>query len=156
MTEVNYSEYKLWERELIFKELHKDLPEPQYAIAWEDPREPDTPMKVTVPSPTWLAMAMHGGILPPVESYWELKKDEAQPDFKRHTRGHLLHDTEPMPAMTEEEAMEYLIMKDIPPHVWHSYNGNRQIIRIVKRDLIPTDRSYRNAWRLSQIEEEQV
>lgn len=156
MTEVNYSEYKLWERELIFKDLNKDLPEPQYAIVWEDPRTPDDPMKVTVPSPTWLAMAMHGGILPPVEVYWELKKDEAQPGFRRHTRGHLLHETPPVPAMTEEEAMEYLIQKDIPPHVWHGYQGNRQIIRIVRRDMIPTNREYRNAWRIKQIEEDLV
>lgn len=41
MTEINYSEYKLWEREQIFQHLHKDLPEPQYAIIWEDPAEPD-------------------------------------------------------------------------------------------------------------------
>lgn len=154
MTQINYSEYKLWERELIFKELHKDLPDPQYAIIWEDPHEPDEPMKVTIPSPTWLAMAMHGGILPPVEVYWELKKDEAQPGFRRHTRGHLLHDTLPVPAMTEEEAMEYLIQKDIPPHVWYSYSGNRQIIKIVRRDMVPTNREYRNAWRIKQEIEE--
>jgi len=153
MTEINYSEYKLWEREIIFAQEHKDLPEPNYAIIWEDPRSPDDPMKITVPSPTWLAMAMHGGILPPVEVYWELKKDEAQSGFKSHTRGHLLHDTPPIPVMTEEEAMEYLVQKDIPPHVWHNYNGNRQIIKIVPRNLIPTDRSNRNAWRINQMGE---
>lgn len=150
---IDYSNYKLWERESIYQEKYKDHPEPNYAITWEDPNEPDSPMKITIPSPVWLGMAMHGGILPPVEVYWELKKDEADPNFKRHTRGHLLHDTKPCDAMTEEEAMEYLIMKDIPPHVWYSYKGNREIIRIVPRDKISINRDYRNAWRVSQIEE---
>lgn len=147
---MNYNEYRLWERELIFKQLNKDLPEPKYAIVWEDPSEPDEPLRITVPSPTWLAMALHGDILPPVEVYWELKKDEAKPDFKYHTKGYLLHDTPPIPAMTEEQAMEYLIQKDIPPHVWYGYNGNRKIIKIVPRNLIPTNREFRNAWRIKQ------
>ena len=43
-----------------------------------------------VPDPNWMACALQGGILPPVEVYWELAKDEAQPDFKKHTRGYLL------------------------------------------------------------------
>jgi len=147
---TDYSQYKLWEREAIFRHLHKDLPQPNYAILWEDPDDLDAPAKVTVPSPTWLAMAMHGGILPPVEVYWALKEDEAKPDFKRHTRGHLLHDTPPMRALTEEEAMEYLIMKDIPPRVWAEYQGNRTIMKIIPRHLVPTDRTFRNAWKIKQ------
>jgi len=147
---MTYSDLPLWQRELIFKAEHKDLPEPSYAILWEDPDDLDAPAKVTVPSPTWLAMALHGGILPPVEVYWALREDEAQPGFKRHARGHLLHETPPVGPMTEEEAMEYLVMKDIPPHVWHGYNGNRQILKIVPRRLVPTDRTYRNAWKIKQ------
>ena len=158
ITGVDFSQYKLWEREQIFSHVCNEngvtCEQPKYAICWEDPANPDEPMKVTTPSPTWLAMAMHGGILPPVEVYWELKKDEAQPGFTRHTRGYLLHDTPPIPAMTEEEAMEYLIMKDIPPHVWHGYKGNRQIIKIVPRSMIPNDRSFRNSWRIDQFTEE--
>ena len=69
----------------------------------------DEPAKVTHPDPNWMACALNGGILPPVWVYWELKKDEAQPDFVKHTRGYLLHNTEPVKAMTEEEAIEYLI-----------------------------------------------
>lgn len=150
LEQIDYSQYPLWQRELIFKELHKDLPQPQFAILWEDPDDLDAPAKVTVPSPIWLAMAMHGGILPPVEVYWALREDEAQPDFKRHTRGHLLHETPPVDAMTEEEAMEYLIMKDLPPSVWRDYQGNRTIMKIVPRNLVPTDRTMRNAWRITQ------
>lgn len=152
---IDYSQYKLWEREIIFNDQNNGkFDQPKYAIVWEDPNDIDGPMRITVPSPTWLAMAIHGGILPPVEAYWELYKDQGEPDFTHHTRGYLLHDTKPCDPMTEEEAMEYLIMKDIPPHVWHNYKGNRQILRIVPRSLIPTNREYRNAWRLAQIEED--
>jgi len=145
------SQYKLADRELIFRQQHKDLPQPNYAILWEDPDDPEAPAKITVPAPTWLAMAMHGGILPPVEVYHSLAEDEAQEGFKRHTRGHLLHDTPPVGPMTEEEAMEYLVMKDIPPRVWRDYQGNRTILKIVRCDQIPTDRSNRNAWRMEMV-----
>jgi len=148
----NAEQYKLYER---IAWAHKNLErvEPKYAILWEDPDDPDAPCKVTNPAPEWLAMALHGGLLPPVWVYWELKKDEAQPGFKRHTRGHLLHETPPIPAMTEEEAMEYLIQKDIPERVWKDYKGNRTILKIVPRHLIPSDRSFRNAWNIKQEKE---
>ena len=55
--------------------------------------------------------------------------------------------------LTEEEAMEYLVKKDLPPRVWRDYRGNRTILKIVPRALIPTDRSNRNAWRLDQVQE---
>jgi len=148
---TDYSQYKLWEREALFKSIHKDLPQPNYAILWEDPDDLDAPAKVTTPSPAWLAMAMHGGILPPVDVYWALAEDEAQEGFKRHTRGHLLHESKPVGPMTEEEAMEYLVMKDIPPRVWRDYEGNRTILKIVRRDQIPTNRSNRNAWRMEMV-----
>ena len=83
----------------------------EFCIVWEDPDNLDEPAKVTHPDPNWMACALNGGILPPVWVYWELKKDEAQPDFVKHTRGYLLHNTEPVKAMTEEEAIEYLIQK---------------------------------------------
>ena len=158
ITGVEWSKLKLWEREQFFqhvvKEAGHDFEQPPYAVLWEDPREPDEPARVTTPSPVWWAMALHGGILPPVEVYWALKEDEAEMGFKRHKRGHLLHETTPMRALTEEEAIEYLIMKDLPPAVWRDYKGNRTILRIVPRHLVPTDRRYRNAWRIKQIERE--
>lgn len=147
---TDYSKYKLWEREMIFKDQHKDLPQGNYAIMWEDPAEPDAPMKVTRPSPTWLALAMHGGILPPVEVYHALAEDEAKAGFTRHTQGHLLHETPPVGPMTEEEAMEYLVQKEIPTRVWRDYRGNRSILRIVPVELVPTDRTHRNAWKINQ------
>ena len=59
-------------------------------VVYEDPEDMDNPAKVLVPDPNWMACALQGGILPPVEVYWELAKDEAQPDFEKHTRGYLL------------------------------------------------------------------
>ena len=80
----------------------------EYCVVWEDPHEPDAPAKVLHPTPEWMACALQGGILPPVSSYWELKRDEQTPGFKHHTRGpELLHNMKPIGAMTEEEAIEY-------------------------------------------------
>ena len=154
---TDYSTMPLWARELDFIPKAKakgPLPDPQFAILWEDPDAPDNPACVTIPSSEWLAMAMHGGILPPVEVYWALAEDEAQPDFKQHTRGHLLHETQPVQAMTEEEAMEYLVKMVLPTRVWKTYTGNRTILKIVPRSLIPADRAYRNAWNINQTEME--
>ena len=151
---TDYASMKLWERELVFTAEHKDHPQGQYAILWEDPSEPEAAAAVTRPSPVWLAMAMHGGILPPVEVYHALKDDSEAPGFTKHTRGHLLHETPPLPEMTEEEAMEYLVMKDIPRRVWKDYKGNRCIMKIVPVELIPSDRSFREAWTINQNEME--
>lgn len=163
ITGVEWANFSLWTREQIFAEVCKehgvvfDQEQVEFAVMWEDPRTPDEPMKITVPSPQFWAMALHGGILPPVEVYWALAHDEAQPGFVRHTRGHLLHETPPMRAMTPEEAIEYIIMKDLPPAVWRDYKGNRTILRIVPRAAVPTNRALRNAWRITQeapLEEE--
>ena len=111
----------------------------------------DEPSKILVPDPNWMACALQGGILPPVESYWELKKDEEQPDFKKHTRGYLLHETEPVGPMTEEEAIEYLIKKDIPSHIWKTWNdGNKPKMVICRTHQLPSTREWRNAWKINE------
>tara|TARA_R110000782_G_scaffold95466_1_gene179469 strand:- start:6 stop:308 length:303 start_codon:yes stop_codon:yes gene_type:complete len=93
---------------------------------------------------------MHGSILPPVWVYHELAKDEATEGFTKHTRGYLLHNTEPVEAMTEEEAIEYLIMKDCPQSVWQTWNeGNKPKMVICRKDQLPATREWRNAWRIS-------
>jgi hypothetical protein len=98
-----------------------------------------------------MACALNGGILPPVWVYWELKKDEAKPDFVKHTRGYLLHNTEPVKAMTEEEAIEYLIQKDIPERVWRDYEqANHKRLFVVKKEQLPQHRTWRNAWKIDQ------
>ena len=100
----------LWDR-LGWAKENLESYRSEYCIVWEDPDNLDEPAKVTHPDPNWMACALNGGILPPVWVYWELKKDEAKPDFVKHTRGYLLHNTEPVKAMTEEEAIEYLYRK---------------------------------------------
>jgi hypothetical protein len=63
---------------------------------------------------------------------------------------------EPIGPMTEEEAIEYLIMKDIDPSIWRDYKGNRIIMKIVPVELIPSDRSFRNAWKINQEADERI
>jgi hypothetical protein len=98
-----------------------------------------------------MACALQGGILPPVEVYWELAKDEAQPDFKKHTRGYLLHDTKPIGPLDEKSAIEYLIMKDCPQSLWRDYDsGNKPKMVICRKEQLPTTREWRNAWKISE------
>ena len=90
----------LWER-LCWAKENLDGVQSDYRVVYED--NVDECAKILVPDPNWMACALQGGILPPVWVYWELAKDEAQPGFKKHTRGYLLHDTEPMGPMTEHQ-----------------------------------------------------
>lgn len=112
----------------------------KYRVLFEDPLQPDSPVAVLIPDPNWMAAALEGNILPHVDTYLQ-DRDNQQ---KTHPYA------EPMGPMTEEAAIEYLIQKDIPPAIWRDYKGNRVIIKIVPADLIPSDRSFRNAWRISQ------
>ena len=140
----------LWDR-LCWAKENLDGVQTDYRIVWEDVDKPDEPAKITIPDPNWLACALQGGILPPVEVYWELKKDESKPDFKKHTRGYLLHNTKPIDAMTEEQAIEYLIQKDIPEKVWRNWNkGNKPRMIICKKNQLPSERTWRNAWKISE------
>jgi len=149
-----------------------------YVIVFEDPAYPDQPVCETVPAPEWMSCALAGGILPSVEHQHNMRLElttsegekieatylEAQQirltkeiinekvlDYKEY----LL--PEPTGPMTEEEAIEYILKKDIPARVWHpDYKYNRQMYRIVKREAIPVDRTYRNAWRLSDTDDELI
>jgi hypothetical protein len=114
----------------------------KYRVLFEDPSQPDAPAAVLVPDPNWMAAALAGGILPPVETYLR-DRDVPDGEPKEHPYA------EPIGPMTEEEAIEYLIQKDIPPRVWRDYRGNRRIMAIVPVSAIPTDRSKRMAWRIS-------
>lgn len=130
----------------------------KYRVVFEDPLYPEAPACILVPDPNFMACALAGGILPPVEAY--LIDRAVEEEFTRHNPGevfrwaehggavHAMH--EPIGPMTEEEAIEYLVKKDIHPRIWRDYSGNRIILRIVPVELIPSDRTYRNAWRVSQ------
>ena len=139
---------KLWMRLLWAKE-NLDSHQSDYRVVYED--NMDECAKILIPDPNWMACALQGGILPPVEVYWELAKDEATPDFKKHTRGFLLHNTKPVGAMTEEQSIEYLIMKDVPESVRRSYNeGNRLKMVICRKEQLPATREWRDAWKISE------
>jgi hypothetical protein len=138
----------LWDR-LCWAKENLDGVQSDYRVVYED--SVDECAKILVPDPNWMACALQGGILPPVWVYHELAKDEAQPDFKKHTRGYLLHQTEPVEAMTEEQAIEYLIMKDCPKSVWQTWNeGNKHKMVICRKDQLPATREWRNAWKISE------
>ena len=125
----------LWDR-LCWAKENLEGHQSDYRVVYED--SVDECAKILVPDPNWMACALQGGILPPVEVYHELAKDEAQPGFTKHTRGYLLHETPPIDAMTEEEAIEYLILKDCPESVWKTYNeGNRLKLVICKKEQLP-------------------
>jgi hypothetical protein len=99
----------LWNRLGWAKENLEPI-QTEYCVVWEDPEEPDEPAKVTHPDPNWMACARHGGILPPVESYWELKKDEEAEGFKEHTRGpELLHNKKPIACSSVMASIGFLL-----------------------------------------------
>ena len=139
---------ELWKRLLWAKE-NLEAHQSDYRVVYED--NMDECAKILIPDPNWMACALQGGIVPPVEVYWELAKDEAKPNFKKHTRGFLLHDTKPVDALSEEQAIEYLIMKDVPQSVWRSYNeGNRLKMVICRKEQLPATRAWRNAWKINE------
>jgi hypothetical protein len=115
----------------------------KYRVLFEDPATPDEPAKVLVPDPNWMAAALAGNVLPPIETY---QRDRLVPDGQPKEHPY----AEPIGAMSEEEAIEYLVQKDIDPAVWRDYQGNRTIMKIVPVEMIPSDRSFRNAWRIMQ------
>ena len=130
---------------------------PKYCIVFEDPLEQDAPVKVTTPSCEWMAMALAGNYLPPIESYLRDMAVEkawivANPDkdFNWKDAGGATHPyAKTIPAMTEEQAMEYLLMMVVPRHIWEDTTSNRPRYHITKRSMIPTNREYRDAWRLA-------
>ena len=132
----------LWERLLEAKSRLKPV-QSKYRVLFEDPATPDEPAKVLVPDPNWMAAALAGGILSPIDTY---QRDRLVPDGEPKEHPY----AEPIGPMTEEEAVEYLVQKDIDPAVWRDYQGNRTIMKIVPVEMIPSDRSYRNAWRIAQ------
>ena len=132
----------LWER-LLEAKLRLKPVQSKYRVLFEDPATPDEPAKVLVPDPNFMAAALAGNVLPPIETY---QRDRLVPDGQPKEHPY----AEPIGAMTEEEAIEYLVQKDIDPAVWRDYQGNRTIMKIVPVEMIPSDRSFRNAWRIMQ------
>ena len=149
----------LWDRLAEARE-RLDPVQSKYRVVFEDPNEPDAPAKILVPDPNWLAAALAGGVLPPIDAYladaakvaqWEQDHGTLE-GFAWNKVGGASHPyAAPIGPMTEEEAIEYLIQKDIPPRVWAT-DTNRPRFAIVPVEAIPTDRSHRMAWRLNDFE----
>ena len=54
-------------------------------------------------------------------------------------------------GMTEEQAMEKLALKVVPPEVLYmAEHGNRRVLSIVPENMVPTDRTFRDAWEFRQ------
>jgi len=136
----------LWDR-LSEAKTRLDPVQSKYRVLFENPAEPEAPAAVLVPDPNWLAAALAGDVLPPIDTYL---RDQNVPDGEPKEHPY----AKPVGAMTEEQAIEYLVMKDISPSIWRDYKGNRTIMKIVPVELIPSDRSFRNAWKINQAEEE--
>ena len=136
----------LWDR-LADAKARLEPVQSKYRVLFENPAEPEAPAAVLVPDPNWLAAALAGDVLPPIDTYL---RDQNVPDGEPKEHPY----AEPIGAMTEEQAIEYLVMKDISPAIWRDYKGNRTIMKIVPVELIPSDRSFRNAWRITQAEQE--
>lgn len=126
-----------------------------YRVIYEDPDRPEEAVRVLVPSDSWLKEAMSGN-LPPIWVHWQLQSDEEKAiskgrhdNFKHDPKKLALQDTAPrIGPLTEEEAMEYLVMKDVPHRVW-AVEYNRPMFKIVKTEQIPSDRTWRNSWKLA-------
>lgn len=151
---------KLFDRLVRAKSI---LPKVQseYRVVYEEPGNIDEPCKILVPDPNWMACALKGGILPPIGAY--LKDQQTQRDFVKMNgsmEGFNWKDVggaehpyaTPIASMSEEQAIEYLIQKDIPAHVWNNYRGNYPILKITTVNLIPADRTFRNAMRIHNEE----
>jgi hypothetical protein len=161
MTETpNFEGVHLWNR-LMWAKANLKKVQPKYCITWEDPTDLDAPMKVTTPDPNWLAAALNGGILPDIEAYLA-DKEVLERYEKEHgsMEGFSWRDHDPQHPyvaprgpMDEIEALEYIVQKDLPNHVWGK-NHNRPMFKIVPRTAIPTNRTNRNAWRLNNLEME--
>jgi hypothetical protein len=158
---MNLEDFKnhkhLWFRTCYYAQVLKPV-ESKYRVLFEDPNYLDAQAKVLVPDPNWMAAALHGSVLPDISSYiadqitlaeYE-KQNGSLEGFNWRDHDPQYPYAAPRGPMTEEEAIEYLIQKDIPPRVWRDYKGNRTIMKIVPVELIPTDRTFRNAWRIAQ------
>jgi hypothetical protein len=127
----------------------------KYRVVFDDPDNLDEATKVLVPAQQWLDEAMAGN-LPPIWVYWQLQDDEAKAkaegrhsEFKHDPEKHALQWTAPrIGPLTEEEAMEYLCMKDLPRRCW-AEEHNRAMFKIVRTEEVPSDRQFRNAWEMA-------
>ena len=132
-----------WRRLVISYHVLKPV-QSRYVAVYEDPWQPDAPAAVLLPAPEWMAAALHGGILPPLDA---VLRDQER-SFAWGDRPESW-DAPPIGPLTEEQAIEYCVMMSVPRHVWDAPPGNRRRLVICTADQIPTDRSLRDAWSIA-------
>lgn len=126
--------------------------ETEYVVVYEDGEkmqindreEVDAPAKVMIPAPEWMYQALKGGELLPLWVHFKLREE-----LSVEERANIIFNTPKLPPLTEEQAIAYLIMKDIPEHVWNTGKSNKPKYRVAKRNQMPATREWRNAWRLA-------
>lgn len=116
-----------------------------YVIVWESPDDLDAPAQVMIPDPNWMACALHGGILPPIEAYI-MDRGVAAGELKEHPHA------KPISPMIQEQAMEYMAMKNLPPLIVNAAPSNRRRFVICGRNQLPVAQNFRDAWALIQPE----
>lgn len=160
------SSRKILFENILWAKEHLEPVEPQYCIVFKTPGQEGS-VSVVHPAPEWLAMAMHGGLLPTIDVMHLIRcewtneetgetcvtplNEYMSPPWGKGKvlNGELLHTGPRAPAMTEEEAMEYLLQKDVPRAVWFDHeHKNDPDFYIIRRDMLPKSRAFRNAWRL--------
>ena len=132
----------------------------QYAVLFNDPDNLEDPAKIMYPADYFIKQAMIGE-LPPVSVFLQLRLDEEAWNEVNEGTG-FEHDEEKwkmqftapnIEPLTEEEAMEYLVIKDLPTKVW-SKKHNRPMFKIIRKSEISADRTFRNAWEMTEEEYE--
>jgi hypothetical protein len=177
---MNLQDLKLWQRELALANAGylQDAPQPSLCIVWEDPADLDAPAKITTPSPQWLRMATLGGVLPPVEAYHDARlsieltdgrsyqgvtyleaqdlrlfaKEKGEQVRQERVTDYPVHAAPVISSLTEQEALEYILKKDVPARAWskaHGASHNRPNFVIAPRQALPGSRFVRNAWGLN-------
>jgi hypothetical protein len=58
----------LWDR-LAEAKSRLEPVQSKYRVLFEDPEDMESPAKVLVPDPNWMACALEGNILPPIDTY---------------------------------------------------------------------------------------
>ena len=148
---------RLYEREITLKRRGCKPVTPKYVIVFEDPDDLDAPCKIQVPTPEWIAYCLHGNFICSAEHFirdkrfyaeWTKNNPNQQFNWKDHG-GNSASYAETLPAMTQEEAMELLLQKDVPERVWNNTTSNATRYKICRKEMIPSNRQYRNAWRLA-------
>ncbi len=141
-----------------------------HCVVFEDPDNLDAPMKILHPNSRCVAELMAGGVHPPIDAHHTVplrltgadgevvECTRVEADFKKRAMQHPVEEqildysrchNEVMGPLSYEEAVEYVLQKDVPARVWAA-DHNRQMFAIVPLESLPKDRSRRNAWRLSE------